>query len=129
MFTEHLLRTYPWARLDSALKKHVALNSAYYEVPRAGAIRAGASATWEERGVECSEGTLSARATHRLGATADIYSGGQEGQLVWQPLLFPLSVGWRALEAQPLLPDQAWVVVRRQFLPSSLLATAALPRG
>lgn len=45
----------------------------------------------------------------RLGAMANIYSGGQEGQLVWQPLLLPLSVGWRALEAQPLLPDQAWV--------------------
>lgn len=34
MFTEHLLYTYPWVRLDTALKEHTALNSVCYKVPR-----------------------------------------------------------------------------------------------
>lgn len=85
--------------------------------------------TWEGRGVECSDGTPSTRVTHRLGPWPTFILGGQKGPLAWQPLLFPLPVGWSALEAQPLLPDQAWVVALRQLLPPSLLATAALPRG
>lgn len=44
MFTEHPLRTYPWARLDSVLKEHTALNYVYYKIPRTGAFHAGASA-------------------------------------------------------------------------------------